>query len=179
MKRTIAVLLVLLMVLSLGMANALTFNASNTNVADLGVELTSIGYYTKDNGIIEAGIGNLFDHDNCGNSYTTLIYPNIEEGQIEYRLNGAYTTLEASVYLPEYSLKYGESHQWNHAVISIYGDDMLLGTISGFSAYDEPLQLLVNVEDVRFLRIEFDNVYCYYHGMTYPLAVIGNPILTK
>lgn len=179
MKRTIAVFLALLMVFSFGMANALTFSASYENVDNLGVELTSIGYYTKDDRIIEAENGDLFDHDSFGNSYSTLIYPNIEEGQIEYLLNGAYTTLEADIYLPEYSLKYGESHRWDHASISIYGDDTLLGTISGFSAYDEPLPIIVCVENVRVLRIEFDDVYCYYHGMTYPLAAIGDPMLTK
>ncbi|MBQ4538928.1 MAG: hypothetical protein II995_04900 [Oscillospiraceae bacterium] len=178
MKRTLGLLLVLLMVISLGMANAQTYGAWNDNIYSAGTSLTSIGNFTKEDRIIEGNSSDLFAQDGYGNQYSSLIYSNTCEGMIEYRLGGNYKTLNATVYIPAFALQNGHDHQWNTASISIYADNQYLGCVSGFSAYDAPLPIRVNVENVQFLRFEFNNVCYYYHGMEYALAVIGNAMLS-
>ena len=177
MKRTLGILLILVMVLCLGMANAQTYGAWNDSIRSAGTDLTSIGYFTKEGRIIEGNSTDLFAEDGYGNHYSSLIYSNINEGMIEYRLGGNYTTLDATVYIPDFALKNGHDHQWSTASISIYADNQYLGSVSGFSAYDAPLPIRVNVENVNFLRFEFDDVCYFYNGMEYALAVIGDATL--
>ena len=177
MKRILGILLILTLVLSLGMAGAESYGAWSDNIASAGTPLTSLGYYNKEDRIIEGNAYDINATDNCGNQYSSMIYANTYDGMIEYRLGGRYNTLNASVYVPAFAVQNGHDHNWNTAVISVYADNNFLGTISGFSAYDAPLPISINVQNVQFLRFEFDNVCYYYNGMEYGLAAIGNPTL--
>ena len=173
MKRALGILLTLVMILSLGMASAATLNTWGNP----GTDLTSIGYFTKEDRIIEGNSTHVNATDSFGNTYASLIYSDTEEGMIEYRLGGAYETLEATVYIPTYALQNGWDHMWDTAEISIYADNQFVGTISGFTSHDAPLPIAIDVEGVQFLRFEFDDVCFYYMGRANALAVIGNPTL--
>lgn len=173
MKRALGILLTLVMILSIGMASAATLNTRGNP----GTDLTSIGYFTKEDRIIEGNSTHVNATDSFGNTYASLIYSDTEEGMIEYRLGGAYETLEATVYIPTYALQNGWDHMWDTATISIYADNQFVGTISGFTSHDAPLPIEIDVEDVQFLRFEFDDVCFYYMGRANALAVIGNPTL--
>ena len=142
------------------------------------VPLTSIGYFTKDDHVLEAEGGyTRFDTDNYGNAYGTLIHASVSEGGIEYRLDKEYSALMCTLYVTDTAVKEGHDHQWQNAAINFYADDVLIYSATGFTAKSEPLPLMLDVQDVQFLRIEFDRV-CYYNtGREHPLVAVGNPML--
>lgn len=175
MKRALVILMVLVMALSFGMANAATVNTW----AEPGVELTSIGYFNKVDRIVEGNSTNLNAKDNYGNTYSSMIYADTTEGSIEYRLGGQYKTLEATFYIPAMAVQNGWDHMWDTAVISVYADNEFLGTVSRFSAYDTPLPTIIDVENVQFLRFEFNDVCYFYNGREWGLVAIGDPTLYR
>lgn len=175
MKRMLGILLALVMVLSIGMANAATLDTEERP----GTELTSLGYFAKEGEIIEGdatdiNATNLFDR-----TYSSLIYADTEKGMIEYFLGGEYKTLEVFFYIPDEAITNGQDQSWDAAVISVYTDEELLFTVSQFAPFDMPLPLIIDVENAQYLRFEFDNVCYYYNGRPCGLAALGEPKLYK
>lgn len=176
MKRALSILMILVMVLSLGMANAQTWTYDTFT---RGTSLTSIGYFNKVERIVEASSGNLFDNDNYGNYYSDLIYAGTSEGMIEYRLDDNYTAFNTTLYVTGPATKEGHDHYWDTATISVYGDDVLMYRIAGFTPKSAPQPVNLNIEGVKFLKITFDHACYYRHGMEEPLVALGNPMLVK
>ncbi len=145
--------------------------------------LTSIGYFTKEHGFYESEAGKSdHDTDNYGTLYSTLIYSDEKHTFGEYLLGGNYKEFTASIYVNANALKDGTDHFWNTATVSIYGDDVLLYQTTGFDAKDEPLPVSVNIEGVKFLKIEFNQAVYSLSSFTFngqPLVVLGNPAVVK
>lgn len=175
MKRILVILLALVMMLSLGMANAdAVDNAERT-----GTDLISLGYSAKEGEIIEGDSTDINADNFFDRIYSSLIYANTEKGMIEYHLGGEYKTLELFFYIPDEAISNGRDQSWDAAAISVYTDEELLFTVSQFAPFDTPLPLIIDVENAQYLRFEFDNVCYYYNGNPCGLAAIGEPILYK
>lgn len=162
--------------LGLGAPGSLPFDESlyvnATSLADLD-------YFTKDDWVYMLEDYFLYEEDNYGNIYDAMLVSCTEEGAIEYRLGGDYRLFIGYVYVPDYALKNGYHHYWDTAELSIYGDDQLLFTISGFNEKTEPVPFALNVEGVKFLKVVFDHTILYHQGSGSPLAAIGKPALVK
>lgn len=145
--------------------------------------LTSIGYFTKERGFYESEAGKSnHDTDNYGTLYSTMIYSDEKHTFGEYLLGGNYKEFTASIYVNANALKEGTDHFWDTATISIYGDDVLLYQATGFDAKDEPLPVSVNIEGVKFLKIEFNQAVYSLSSFAFngqPLVVLGNPAVVK
>ena len=179
MKRALSILIALAMVLSLGMACAQAQVTWHDSAYPTYTELVTIGYFTKEGRVIESETVSLFEDDGFGNAYGSLIYCDRDESSIEYRLGRAYASLDTTFYVPTHALQNGWDHRWDSAEIRIFGDGELLCTVSGFTAYSEPLPVSIDVSNVNFLKIEFNNTIYFYSGMTYPLVALGNPVLVN
>ena len=175
MKRALGILLILVMVLSLGMANAASIDTAERT----GTDLISLGYSAKEGEIIEGDSTDINADNFFDRIYSSLIYANTEKGMIEYHLGGEYKTLELYFYIPDEAITNGRDQSWDAAAISVYADEELLFTVSQFAPFDTPLPLIIDVENAQYLRFEFDNVCYYYNGKPCGLAAIGEPILYK
>ncbi len=175
MKRALGILLILVMILSLGMANAATLDTAEAP----GTDLISLGYSTREGEIIEGDSTDINAENFFDRIYSSVIYANTEKGMIEYYLGGEYKTLETFFYIPDEAITYGRDQSWDAAVISVYTDEELLFTVSQFTPFDTPLPLIIDVENAQYLRFEFDNVCYYYNDKPCGLAAIGEPKLYK
>ena len=179
MKRKFLILLALVLALALGASGAYAFGGYDNGVFADTTDLTSIGYFAEEDRIIEAEAGNMFDNDNYGNHYSRLIYAGTSEGMIEYRLDDNYTAFNTTLYVTGPATKDGHDHYWDTATISVYGDDVLMYRITGFTPKSAPQPINLNIEGVKFLKITFDHACYYRHGMEEPLVALGNPVLVK
>ena len=124
-----------------------------------------------------------FDTKNYEDSYngvhTTTIAPYASLGfgdnTIEYLLNGAYRELRGVLYIPKHSLPNLTDIDVLRVKFAIYGDDQLLYTMPALGLQDEPLSFSVDVTNVRFLKITFDEA-CTISG---PYIVLGDAELVK
>lgn len=92
--------------------------------------------------------------DNLGTSHDSIIYPGYHSYQdslsyVSYKLNGAYSSLAGTFFLPARYKDFDETYQ-----VTFYGDDKILwsGSETGGS---EPQKFSLDLTGVQLLRIEF------------------------
>ena len=141
------------------------------------VPLTDIEYFSKSGSIQE-------DYwvdgtDNYGTAYPHSITP-FDSGTtyIEYYLGGQYAKLSGVLYVTSHAKSINPSYYtWGIATISIYGDDILLYTNTGFTTKDQPMNISVDISEVDFLKISFENAHYFDTGMSESLIGLGNPTI--
>lgn len=141
------------------------------------VSLTDLEYYSK-SGTIQTNFS-LDCKDNFGTSYPSCISP-YDSGTpyIEYFLGGEYAKFSGVLYVTSHAKSINSSHyNWGIATVSIYGDDALLYTHTGFSPKDNPLEITVDISGVDFLKISFKDAYYVDTGLDESLIGLGNPTL--
>lgn len=141
--------------------------------------LTSLEPFDKSGRVDTPNYETYHHTDNYGNVYTDYIGSGKQESSIEYRLDEPYHAFSATLYVSAPSVKEGYNHSWETATISIYGDDVLLYTVTGTSKKAEPIDILLDITDVKFLKIQFDNACYYSNGIGCSLLAVGNPLLLK
>lgn len=139
------------------------------------IPLTDIDYFTKAGAIHENSW--IDSTDNYGATYPHSIAP-YDSGTtyIEYYLGGQYAKLTGVLYITSHAKSISPSYYtWNNATISIYGDDVLLYTKTGFTTKDQPIDISVDISEVDFLKISFENAHYFDTGMSESLIGLGNP----
>lgn len=137
--------------------------------------LTDLEPFSKD---LNANINSsLHEVDNYGSVYASNL--GLEGwSSIEYYIGSDYSKLTCTLYITENAKGYDEeayAGSWSNLTISIYGDDVLLYTKTGFNTKDKPLDISVDVKDVEFLKIvSSNNGFIYWYGVA---VGIGNPTL--
>lgn len=115
--------------------------------------LTELEEYTNDGLSVN---DTLYNTDNYGTSYSSSIMPTSSyvgsEHYIEYYLENKYAKFEAILYITEGAR---DSATVDEAIVSIYGDDVLICTYSNFSPKDKPKEIVVDISNVEFLKIQF------------------------
>lgn len=119
--------------------------------------------------------------DNYGNSYTKILSCNNgygEYNEVEYSLGGNYGSFTGTIFVTKDSVESVGSFDSFKPEIRIYGDNVLLYTKKGCNYKDKPLEFLVNIKNVNYLKIVFDGAYYSEDwGWMRPLLVIGEPTL--
>lgn len=117
--------------------------------------------------------------DRYGSIYTACLGPRDDTGYIEYLLNCEYSSLQTALYVTGADLNPYYDYYWDYVTCRIYGDDQLLFSITGINPKAEPRLLNIDVNGVRFLRIEFDKAAYFNTGAGRPLVLLGNPMLLR
>lgn len=141
--------------------------------------LTSLEPFDQEGRVDVPNYETRFHTDNYGNVYTDYIGSGKQECSIEYRLDEPYRAFSATLYVSAPSVKEGYGHSWENATVSVYGDDVLLYTITGTSKKAEPFDFLLDITGVKFLKISFDDACYYRDGIGSTLLTVGNPTLLK
>lgn len=139
--------------------------------------LSDLPYFTKQDFTVDSD-SFLYADDNYGNTYGSQYYSDEDTGYVEYNLDRRYTVLTGTLYVTDRALKEGYGHKWESLTFSVYGDGKLLYTTRGFNDHQRPMELRIDVSGVEFLQIRFDDNYYYDTGMTWPIAIFGDPVLT-
>ena len=141
------------------------------------IPLTSLDYFSR-NGNVQTNSS--FDSkDNYDTVYPyCIISPESEEAFIEYNIDEKYTNLSGSLYVTKRARSINpEYYTWDIATFSIYGDDSLLYTHTGFTTKDEPIPIDVNITGVKFLKIYFKEAFYWDEGLKKSLIGFGNPMI--
>lgn len=144
------------------------------------VLLTDLEVFSKDMSV--SINSSLYEVDNYGSVYFSNLgidgYPSVEYPSIEYYIGSNYSKLTCTLYITDNAKDYDSefwTDSWGKLTISIYGDDVLLYTKTGFAPKDKPLDISVDVRDVEFLKIvALGNEFVNYYNVA---VGIGNPIL--
>lgn len=117
--------------------------------------------------------------DSFNGVHLTMITPTASLGfgdhEIEYLLNGEYKKLRGNLYIPKSALGTLTNIDILRVKFFIYGDDQLLYTMPALTLKDEPVSFSLNVSNVKFLKIAFDEA-CTIAG---PYIVLGDAELVK
>lgn len=139
------------------------------------VPLTDIEYFSK-----SISVGEAYWYD-CTDNYGT-VYPHSitasDSGTkyIEYYLGGQYAKFSGVLYVTSHARSINPSYYtWNIATVSIYGDDHLLYTNVGFTNKDQPIEISIDISEVDFLKIAFENTYYTDEGLSSSLIGLGSP----
>lgn len=141
------------------------------------VPLTDIEHFSKAGAIQEDYW--IDGTDNYGTVYPHSITP-FDSGTtyIEYYLGGQYAKLSGVLYVISHAKSINPLYYtWNIATISIYGDDNLLYTNTGFTTKDPPINISVDISEVEFLKISFENAHYFDEGLSESLIGLGNPTI--
>ena len=136
---------------------------------------------TEDNKFIR--IDNYYEKDNRGNAYSQglNIYARSDgfssgRGFVEYALSGKYKTLKGTLYVP-YESRNKEFK--SIPMFRIYGDDQLVYLGPAIEGKDKPVDFVVNVEGVRFLKVCIQGGWYKGDGTgLIPCICAGNLILS-
>ena len=115
--------------------------------------------------------------DPFGNVYNSCLGPREDEGYVEFYLNGQYDRLIGTLYATGKNLDTTYDYNWDFATCTIYGDDCLLFTHTGFHRKDDPIPFELDVRGVRFLRITFEKDAYFNTGCGRPLVLLGDLFL--
>lgn len=141
------------------------------------VPLTDIEYFSKSSSIQE---DNWVDStDNYGTVYPHSITP-FDSGTtyIEYYLGRQYAKFSGVLYVISHAKSINPSYYtWDIATISIYGDDILLYTNTGFTTKDQPININIDISEVDFLKISFEDAHYFDTGISESLIGLGNPTI--
>lgn len=139
--------------------------------------LVNLEYFTKKGGV---NSGHTFDYtDNYDNTYPNCITP-FDSGEtfIEYYIDAKYTNLSGTLYITSHAKRINpEYYTWDIATFSVYGDDALLYSHTGFTTKDEPIPVNVDITGVKFLKIYFNDAHYYDEGMSESLIGFGDPMI--
>lgn len=113
-------------------------------------------------------------HDPFGNIFNSCLGPRDDGGYVEFYLNGQYDRLVGTLYATGVKLYASDSYNWDYATCSVYGDDCLLFTHTGFHRKDDPIPFELDVQGVRFLRITFEKAVYFSAGGGNPLVLLGD-----
>ena len=163
----------------------------------LGISGTGLSSETKQKGVsillhelepfscnlIATYIDSRYWTDNYGNTYKRTLSDegsNSDRDQIEYLLDGKYTTLSGTLYVPRSALEDMGNFESDIPRFSVYGDDVMLFSHTGCAYKDEPIKIAVDIQGVRFLKIVFDGAFYSAIGWgNRPILVLGDPVLWK
>lgn len=141
--------------------------------------LTSLKKTTSNNYI---RIDNHYDTDNYENTYTngpiisnTGASLSSGTGIAEFILNGKYKTLKGTLYVPYESR--GNSYRGS-SLFRIYGDDQLLYNGPSIEGKDAPVDFIINVEGIEFLKVMINGGTTKMDGSMVPSICAGNLILS-
>ena len=145
--------------------------------------LTNLDYFSKSNGVYtNSSVDSIDNYDtvynSCISGYETTF--DTAEPYIEYYLGSEYTILSGQLYVTRHARGINPKlSNWDIATISIYGDDILLYSYTGFSPKDKPLDFSIDITNIEFLKICFSNAYYSKEGLHHSLISLGNPIVTQ
>lgn len=126
-------------------------------------------------------IGSSFfdDTDNYGTVYASCVSCNgSQKPDAEFFIDGQYAKLSGTLYITDHAKEQVSSGWLSKATFSVYGDDVLLYTFSGFDLKDKPFEFSVDISGVEFLKIEFANAnYSDYNAMWHSMIAMGNATL--
>ena len=175
MKKTLCAALILALVLPEMLMQAMAQGYDNGVYAQT-TRLYDMDYFTKDRFNLNPGS----TRDNYGGEYDTELYAT--EGSIDYYLGGKYSELSGTLFVTERALSTGAGcygHMWDQVTFNVYCDDTMVYSKKGLDARLKPLDLLIDIRGVEFLRLEFKNNYFIDSGMHTVLAKFGSAMLTK
>ena len=144
------------------------------------ISLNDLSYFQMD-GMVWLSLSDSYYEDNYGTKYAyAFSSDDTDPSSVEYQIGGDYTEFYGTIYIASYAVQYGNDFQWDKAKIQIYGDDVLLYTITATNMNEKsyPVDFSIDITGVRFLKIAFDGTYCYNMGPI-PFLIIGNPTLAK
>ncbi len=97
-----------------------------------------------------------YNKDNYGEIYSNSL---ALSDAVEYYIGKEYAIFDATIYVTDVAKDFEYSDYrvefWDSMTISVYGDDKLLYTKTGFNPKDKPLDITVDVTDVEFLKIVY------------------------
>ena len=128
--------------------------------------LAGLDYFELESFTVDNSGTDWYD-DNYGNVYTnTFFHRGVNTGFVEYFLDGKYSELAGTICVYSQALNNGYGQTWDTATIRIYGDDQLLySKCGGFDPKFKPMEILLNISGVEFLRIEMENNVYYDTGL--------------
>lgn len=116
------------------------------------ISLTEMETFSGGFGVNESS----YIKDNYGNIYSNGLRSN---NGAEYYIGKEYAVFKSVVYIPDIVKDFEYSdyriEYWDSVTISIYGDDKILYTKTGFNPKDKPLDIAIDVSGVEFLKIVF------------------------
>ena len=146
----------------------------DNSVSEDYIALEELDYFTIDHfQILYEG------KDNFGNEYANIFYSAEDHGSVEYYLNGKYKELKGTLYVVDRALNNGYDHKWDEAAFSVYADGKLIYSTAGFTSHTKPLELILDISNVEYLQLVYDNNFYYDIGHGWPLTAFGNPMLLK
>lgn len=139
--------------------------------------LTDLDYFSKSSRVYtNSKYDNIDNHDTV---YGSCITGKDEDSYIEYYIGCEYTNFSGTLYVTDHARSINPNFQnWDIATISIYGDGLLLYSYTGFSTKDKPLNIDIDITNVEFLKISFDNAYYFNSGLRLALICMGNPTIS-
>lgn len=145
--------------------------------------LTKLNSFSKSKGVnVNPPLDKTDNYDTVYSSYISgyATVFDTEDPYIEYYVGSEYTNLSGKLYVTRHARGINpQFSNWDIATVSIYGDDSLLYTYTGFSPKDKPLDISINITDVDFLKICFSDTHYYQEGLSHSLISLGNPTITK
>lgn len=147
---------------------------------DEPVSLAGMDYFQIENFTVDNS-GTDWYEDNYGNVYPNVFFHRgVNSGYVEYYLNGAYSELAGTICVYCRAVNNGYGHTWDTATIRIYGDDQLLySKCGGFDPKFKPMEILLNINGVEFLRIEMENNVYYDTGLDKQLIMFCGVTVAK
>ncbi|MDO4620874.1 MAG: NPCBM/NEW2 domain-containing protein [Lachnospiraceae bacterium] len=143
---------------------------------DQPIYLSNLEYWSKDrlfdtytfnNELIEDNFGNVYSADRVFNAETGG-----DEATIEYFLDGKYTELSGTMYVPKTN-RGVDSIAFN-AHFAVYGDGELLYTSDGLTGKERPLDFTVDITGVEFLEIRLAGKQGKGDGVYEPFNCVAN-----
>ena len=153
-----------------------TTDRGRTNGAGT-VPLSSLTPFTSDYVFTD------FSRKQCEDMYSTLHTSTVfaeaslgfGENVVEYLLRGEYRELKGLFFIPKTVSSLVDKTDLLRVSVLIYGDDELLYTMPTLQLKDEPLAFSVNVEGVKFLKIEFRDAAT----ISGPYVIMGDAELVR
>lgn len=137
------------------------------------VSLADLEPFSNDS--IAIGFRESCSTDSYGGDHVDMLMPYLDEGVVEYLLNGEYSELRATVYIPRASMSEITTSDLGRVKLVVYGDDKVLYTLPKLGLKDEPLDISVDLTGVKFMRIAFENDYVSFKT----IVVLGDAVLVK
>ena len=149
----------------LGSAPAEQSQYDNTSCTE-AVSLAGLDYFEQESFTVDNSGTDWYD-DNYGNVYiNTFFHRGVNTGYVEYFLDGKYSELAGTICVYSQALNNGYGQTWDTATIRIYGDGQLLySKCGGFDPKFKPMEILLDISGVEFLRIEMENNVYYDTGL--------------